>query len=576
MFPHIVVGFVSLAMAFWILRSTNEILFEIFIAVFIAALLKITMEGVSYEDEMREQITNINNMLTKNGAQEYRIIEQITNLENNLDELVEIRRVIKSNDILEISRDMDRGVEIMKESVMEWARGQEGGTLKLKGVTLGLFFRRNGLLHECNRAGWFSKHPKKIQILLLNPYSTNAITRSLEESGYIRTTHDPMKAICGHTLERHKEETLYRDFRISLENIRRLIRYTEDAPITIECKIYNTLSPGFLLINNQRAISETLIQGIMRDEADGKLHGILPKLIYVNGESKIKESLEKHFDYIWKYDSISMDDFHETVEEKLYEVNRFFLLNNLQNSIWENQWFQKNKGRSFKSQFDELYQKYKDFFPEHSPKSIIDLGCGDGGGGSLQILADNPDATIEFNDISKNAINLLIKNIAKLEEERNLKYKNYTVVPTDMLTHLNRCENNCYSLVHANFSIIYMNQNKATEIYHKVFDVLRSGGVFMISLWTDKYFNMPEGPHGEKGVRPDYTFERIPVAEDLRVIVDGSAPVRIGEIRRFYRSFEELLGEFTLADKKNVMDFKNIIHKTYENEAILRVWVQKK
>jgi len=488
--------------------------------------------------------------------------------------IMKIQKSMKENDLTEITRDRERGKVILTKSVLEWARRRKKDTLKVKGVTLELFFKKDGLLHDCIKDNlFFRPETKTMQVLLLNPYSTNAITRSLPESGHIDSTIDPVDAICGHTLGRHKEYILYKDFIGSVENIRKL---RVISPVKIECKIYNTLSPSFLLINNKKAISEVLIQGIMRDDANGKLYGILPKLVFEQGNSEIKDSLENHFDYIWNYDSILLDDFHIEVEEKNYEINRLFLLYNLQKSILERQWAKETKGRSYRSRFDELLIKYKELFPGHAPNRILDIGCGDGGGGSLSLLEENPNAEIFFNDISSNAIELLKTNITILENLKNLEYKKYKLVTSDMLTLLSSSESGCYSLVYANFSIIYMTKNKAVEIYKKIFDVLHSGGVFMMSLWTRKYFEMPIGTHGTEGVRPPYKFEEIPMTEDLRVIVGGS-DVRKGEIRRFYKDFEELMGEFQIANQNNkFMDLENIHHESYEDGAILRVWVVKK
>ena len=61
------------------------------------------------------------------------------------------------------------------------------------------------------------------------------------------------------------------------------------------------------------------------------------------------------------------------------------------------------------------------------------------------------------------------------------------------------------------------------------------------------------------------------MTEDLRALSGGPQPLRYGEIRRFYRNYEELLEEFKIADEHNTMDFEGIVHPYYEEGAILRV-----
>jgi hypothetical protein len=97
----------------------------------------------------------------------------------------------------------------------------------------------------------------------------------------------------------------------------------------------------------------------------------------------------------------------------------------------------------------------------------------------------------------------------------------------------------------------------------------------MLSLWSTNYFKMPISRHGEEGSRPGHVFVRVPMTEDLQVLIDGSKN-RIGEIRRFYRGFDELLEEFHSADENDTMDFENIHCRYYENDAIIRVWLRKK
>jgi SAM-dependent methyltransferase len=485
--------------------------------------------------------------------------------------LVSILTLMRKENLEMVIKDKLRSKKIITDSIYEWAQDQKEGTLKLKGVTLNLVFGNNGVLNEViEKNRLVNRDQKKIEVLLLNPYSMNAITRSIQEKRPFEEETDTVKAICAYTLDQHMRYTLYDDFKQSSNNIKDLIKNKSRYKIAMECRVYSTASPSFLLVNKRRAISENLILGKKKNDPEGKLYGLLPHFIYGNGE--IKDSLESHFDYIWRYDSIPLEDFHEEVEEKHYEINRLFMLYSLQKEIWERQW--KEKGRSLISEYDILYQVYKELYPNLSPRRILDLGCGDGGGGSLTVLEENPNAKFDLVDIAETAIKYFKENITIVEQRKQVNY-HVTLNANDMLTFLNRCEPLQYSLVYANFSIIYMTKIKAIEIYRKIFEVMHGGGIFALSLWTTCYFDMPIGAHGEEGKRPAHTFVRIPMTEDLRVLSGGSR-LRIGEIRRFYRGFDELMEEFRSADEHSVMDFENIQHSTYENGAILRVWVGKK
>ncbi|HTP09560.1 MAG TPA: class I SAM-dependent methyltransferase [Anaerolineae bacterium] len=493
--------------------------------------------------------------------------------------LIGIMALMRKEKLQAIIKDKKRSKKLIADSIVEWAQSQKGGIIRIKGVTLNLIFGNTGILKELVEEDKLINGDKKaIRVLLLNPYSMNAITRSIQESRPFQVNYDPVSDICKHTLKLHKKCVLYEDFECTVDNIKDLMKFHKKHQLRIDCKIYSTASPSFLLLDGKRAISENLILARKKDDPEGKLYGLLPHLVYGNGE--IKDSLESHFDYIWDYDSIPLADFHTEVEEKYYEINRLFLLYSLQKEIWEREWSGKQPGRSFDSAYDQLYQGYKEFYPGFSPKKILDLGCGDGGGGSRTFLEEYPGATINFVDIAENAIKLFKQNIEavnqkyEMEKKPKLDVRNAELEDCDMLTFLNRCEPLQYSLVHANFSIIYMTKIKAVEIYRKIFDTLYRGGIFMLSVWTTKYFNMPIGKHGEEGYRPPHEFTRIPMTEDLQVLIGGST--RIGEIRRFYRGYEELLEEFQSADEKKVMDFENIHFRYYEDGAILRVWVKKK
>jgi SAM-dependent methyltransferase len=490
--------------------------------------------------------------------------------------IISILLFMRKEKLLDVSKGKEKNKKLISERFQQWAQKVDDSAIKVKGVTLNLVFGNTGLLQDLMEDKKL-KNPggKKIQALLLNPYSMNAITRSIQESRpFDAKEANPVDAICKQTLKKHKTDILYKDFCITVDNIRDLMGNTDVHKLTIECRIYSTFEPSFLIIDDEQAISENLILGRKENDKVGKLYGILPHLIYTKGD--IKKSLENHFDYIWQYDSVPLEDFHENVEEKNYEINRLFLLYNVQKNIWNREWEQDDQapGRSLSSVYDTLYQVYKEeLYPNFTPRRILDLGCGDGGGGSMRILKDYPDAKITFNDISDKAIGHFIQNA----KNDRLDYSNANWVALDMLTFLNHSQPDYYALIYANFSIIYMTKIKAIEIFRQIFICLQKGGVFMLSVWTNHYFDMPIGEHGTKGHRPPYEFMRIPMTEDLQVLVGGSEDdKRLGEIRRFYRGIDELIEEFESADDHKVIDFENINYRYYENDAVLRVWLNKK
>jgi len=492
----------------------------------------------------------------------WRVFMSITNLK-----LFRIMQLMGKENLIEIIKGGKRGKELITKTMFEWAQSKDACTLKISGIAMIHIFGNDGILNELiDEKKIINSDIKRIQISLLNPFSINAITKSIQQKRPFNIDSDPISAITEHTLDQHKMCNLYDEFTQVTRNIRDLQNNSRNYKLPIECKIYNSTPPNFLMINDHRAIIESLVH-VKKDNIH-RLKGLLPHLVYGKGETR--DDLNKYFDYIWQYDSVTIDDFHEEVEEKYYEINRLILLYSLQKEIWEKQWAGKH-ARSKNSTFDNLYQSYKEFFPGIFPKAILDLGCGDGGGGSLTILEEHVNTKIDFVDISRNAIELLKVNI----QDREIENPKLACTASDMLTYLIQCEMLKYSLVHANFSIIYMTKLRAVEIYRRIFNILDHGGVFMLSVWTINYFKMPISQHGKDGHRPPHIFTAVPMAEDLQILTGGSVE-RLGEIRRFYRGFEELLEELQSADENNVMDLENIIYRSYENDAILRVWVQKK
>jgi hypothetical protein len=197
--------------------------------------------------------------------------------------IINVIRLMRREKLQNIMRDQEKGKELITKSFREWAQSQKGSTIKVKGVTLNLVFRNDGIMRKLiGGKEMINADEKHIQVLLLNPYSMNAITRSIQESrpfdpqNGAHADHpdrdpDPVAEICQHTLVQHKEDILYQDFARTERNIRNWLRYSDAHKIEIECRIYNALSPGFLLISDRRAITENLILSEKQDEEQVKL-----------------------------------------------------------------------------------------------------------------------------------------------------------------------------------------------------------------------------------------------------------------------------------------------------------------
>lgn len=516
-------------------------------------------------DEQDELLNKLNDIVNKNKDTTF-------SRQNTLSNIFQIVQLMNNVNLETIVKDMEQGGEIISKSIYTWAKScpeeENELILKIKGITLAYIIGSNGVLTKCfNNKMFNGMENRDVKLLLINPFSTNAILRSISENdAFIDYNKDQAKAICEHTLEKHKKCILYEDFNRSKKNIYQLKKSKISGDVRVDCKIYWSSSPNFLLINKETAIIENLLQGARRDRGS-KLYGRLPHFKY--GEGGIKDAIEDEFDYVWNYESIPIEEYHEEEQEKFYEINRMFLLYNLQNKIWDNIW--QKRARSLDSTYDLLIDKYLEYFPNHQVKSILDLGCGDGGGGSTRLVDIFSGIEICFNDISHKALELLKDKIVN-NKNNNLYYSN-----RDMLTTLKTeiSENRKFSLIHANFSIIYMNNVKAVEVYKKIFHLLEPGGILMLSVWTSDYFNMPLGKHGVQGCRPDFIYTKIPIAEDLRVLIGGSDE-RIGEIRRFYKDHHELIKELSQADPDDVMNIKKTKYSYYENRAIIRLWVEKK
>jgi SAM-dependent methyltransferase len=690
-------------------------------------------------------------------------------IEQDIHEFLKMRREQGLTEIFMGGKGSDKGKQIIKGFFDRWASSSESSTIMMKAVTSRLVFGYGGLLSSI---GEIANADSKLCVLLLNPYSTNAIIRSvLEGRTFERPSRDQLR---DYTIEKHEKRQLCLDFLQAINHLKHL-NTTEKFNGCIECRIYSSAPPSFILIDTNNALVEHLVLGNTEEKQKDILYGTLPHLHYQAGPAR--DGLASHFDYVWKLDAIPLADFHEEIEREYYEINRLPLLYNLQQDIWDKQW--ESDARSRNPDELNLYQKFRDSvlpLPRDSKnkQSVLDLGCGMGEGGSLDILSDHPEGDFDFVDLSKVAIDKLkaivdrysdgstamngshcVNGVDGLDQGTNhpnspesesyncflshntrdkpavralateLRARGISiwlddeqlppgipwqpllesgirashsvavlvgadglgpwemqemhaalslavndrrpVIPVllanapvkpelplllhgrtwvdlrqsadsgnltpldqliwgitggrpdgldvqcsrkawstsvpprqsgraspqeaaprasldqrqleyhsmDMLSFLKQPNDRRFSLIFANFSVIYLTQIKAIETYRWIFRALKSGGILLASVWTRKYFDMRVHEERLPGYRPPYEFRPVPLAEDLRIIIGGPGN-RHGEIRRFYRDGSELRRELELADEGRCMDFDNLVVEETQNGAVLCLMIRRR
>lgn len=418
--------------------------------------------------------------------------------------------------------------------------------LLLMGTTLNSLLGDNGMLlnmlneNDYRLAKKLATNKSTIQILILNPYSLQGIIRSISESDPFDKEQSPLDRLMNH-LDKYHDYRIYKDFTETYNNIRR-INTSYDS--ILECKLYNCVDPAFSIISHDSAIKEDLIlshQNIPND----KLSGRMPLFLYGNG--RIKDDLESYFMFVWKNFSIPYEEYLINLEEKYLSYNRFIILINLQKLYWEKRWAE---GRLPFNKITKLYDIAKGFIHNNNPRLILDLGCGEGGGGSLELARDaieKHNSKIHLVDYSSSALNKYkVRYCDNFGGNHSSVDSHISVYSKDMLSFLNIFHENYYDCVYASMSIIYMPKLKSIEIFKKIYDVLKPKGKLFASFFTVNYFKLDTGESQDVQERPNLEFMKIPAPdhENLQIIVRGE---RRGEIRRFYHNKEELKAEIIMA-----------------------------
>lgn len=418
----------------------------------------------------------------------------------------------------------------------------------LMGTTLGSLFGDRGMFNDFTNLLSQRNNNEKIRVLILNPFSFQAIIKAVIESHHFDPDADPLSRLIDYNLINHTNSKLVDDFRIVSRILLNDIRIKD----IIECKVYDFAPISFMIIGSNFALTEQLSFGQLSGSND-LLCGKLPILKYGPGESM--EVLKNHFDFVWNNTSLPLSDYNFVVEKKQYDYNRFLILQNLQGKYWEKQWA---GGKLPYNKEKDLYTDLaKKWINVNSPKRVLDLGCGVGGGGSYELATDIlkiHDSTLEVVDISSTAIKEF-----KNKLNNNMISNRVKFVVKDMLSFLcSMYEDELYDCIYSNVSVIYLTKAKSCEAFKHIYRLLKLNGTFFGSFFTKNYFKITEGngEYAKQGFRPSSKWIKVPTSEDIRIMASGK---RKGEIRRFYFDEGELKYELKEAGFKEDNIFSELV-----------------
>ncbi len=397
--------------------------------------------------------------------------------------------------------------------------------LRIIGVTLQSLLGRNGVL--TTRMLEPNARTVRTRILIINPVSTQAIVRAVAESSelYPHTMNiEPYRLLLEHTLETHRRSVLFTHFEEVANNVRSLRKFNER--LNVECRVYTLSSFVFSIWTADECVLENLV---LKENRSGtqRISGQLPLVAYRKG--RVHEAVRANFDFIWDTLSIPLDHFDIDLECRGFLGNILPILLGLQRQYWEKQYSERRLSKT-----DDWSTEIIATIETMSGKrSVLDLGCGDGGGGAIKIAEYCVSRQISFVgvDIAHNAVEQFRASLGCASEFVSLEAE-------DMHAFLFKSQAEHFDIIYANISLIYMPHARAKEIARQVYRCLKPGGVFRAKVFSTRYFDIP------KSKRPldCADFDRFPVAEDLRVIIRGP---RTGEVRRFYESPGELIAELT-------------------------------
>ncbi|MBO6880732.1 class I SAM-dependent methyltransferase [Winogradskyella sp.] len=120
--------------------------------------------------------------------------------------------------------------------------------------------------------------------------------------------------------------------------------------------------------------------------------------------------------------------------------------------------------------YTELISSFVKHLPhDFYPKSILDLGCGNGNV-SAQLMPHFPDATYTLVDASNEMINLCRK-----------QFNAYNVIYANKYFKDFRFKNEEFDLIVAGFSLHHCDEVEKQSIFNNIYNSLKKGGVFSYS-----------------------------------------------------------------------------------------------
>lgn len=222
-------------------------------------------------------------------GESYRTIEDnIKNLNNELEKLYQYNTILegaKSEKVgmVEIFADRHYALKSIYSEI------QKESDIKLMGIALRDFFSTSKKGHVAGEDGKFSINSyldagkKKVEVLLLNPYSEYAQIRAAREDG--KEYNDFIN---------YKNSTLFKDVNLTLTFLEDKIQELKDNNnITIKVKMYRSINPIFIVITSKYVYVEHYNLGI-----EGEIGGGKSPVIKFLKESDLAKNYIQHFEYI--------------------------------------------------------------------------------------------------------------------------------------------------------------------------------------------------------------------------------------------------------------------------------------
>ena len=162
------------------------------------------------------------------------------------------------------------------------------------------------------------------RIAIANPVSQQAILRAIADSSPPDRIGDILK---NWTWRKHRESDLYQDIHSTINAVDAF----NSQGYGFELKLYSSSIICSILLTPHSAFVEQYLYGRSRKWKDGLvLGGEYPVFEFGHSKDKIeREVLQSHFDVVWKFFSISVEEYRAIDEEKAFENNFNRLLEEL-------------------------------------------------------------------------------------------------------------------------------------------------------------------------------------------------------------------------------------------------------